>query len=109
MHGHAPVGLSVDACRRGPDGYLRPRRDGRLDDGAVLVVAGATAVVGGQRGGPGRRGHDVDGGQGRGRGAVVVVGRRGGDGGRVVVAQLLPQTVLHVLVGERGWVADLVL
>lgn len=109
MHGHAPVGLPVDACRRGPDGYLRPRGDGRLDDGAVVMVAGAAAVIGGQRGRPGRRGHDVDGGQGRGRRAVVVVGWRGGDGGGVVVAQLLPQTVLHVLVSERRRVADLVL
>jgi len=40
---------------------------------------------------------------------VVVVGGRGGDGGGVVVAQLLPQTVLHVLVGQRRRVADLVL
>lgn len=68
-----------------------------------------TAVVGGQRGRPGVGGHDVDGGQRRRGGGVVVDGGRGGDGGGVVVTQLLPQTVLHVLVGQRGRVADFVL
>lgn len=63
------------------------------------MVPGTASVVGGQRGRPGRRGHDVDGGGRRGGGGVVVVRWRGGDGGGIVVAQLLPQTVLHVLVG----------
>lgn len=72
------------------------------------MVAESASFVGFQRRGPGRRGHDVDGGRGWG-GGVVVVGGRGGDGGRVVVAQLLPQTILHVLVGQRRRVADLIL
>lgn len=108
MHSHPPVGLPVDARGRGPGGSLRPRGNGGLDEGAAVVVARPTAVIGGQRGRPGRRRHDVDGGGGRGGGVVIVGGRRG-DGGGVVVAQLLPQTVLHVLVGQRRRVADLVL
>lgn len=72
------------------------------------MVARATSVGGGQRGRPRRRGCDVDGG-GRQGGGVVVDGGRGGDCGGVVVAQLLPQTVLHVLIAERRRVADLVL
>jgi len=107
VHGHAPVGLPVEA--RGPRGHLWPRGDGGLDEGAVVVVARPTSVVGGRRGRPGRGAHDVDGGEGRGGGVVVVVGGRRGDGGGVVVAQLLPQTVLHVLVVQRRGVADLVL
>lgn len=71
------------------------------------MVAGATSFVGSQRGALGRRGHDVDGGRRRGGGHVV--GGRGGDGGGAVVTQLLPQTVLHVLVSQGGRVADLVL
>lgn len=108
VHCYPPVGLPVAGGGRGPGTDLRPRGDGRLDDGAVVVVPGARAIVGGQRGRAGRGGHDVDGGESRGRG-VVVVGGRGGDGGGVVVAQLLPQTVLHVLVSQRRRVADLVL
>lgn len=106
MHGHAPVCLPVN-CRRRSDWYLRPRGDGRFDFGAVVLVTRAAAVRS-KRGRPGGRGHDVDG--GRGRGGVVVDGRRGGDGrGVVVVAQLLPETVLHVFVIERRRVADFVL
>ena len=72
------------------------------------MVAGATAVVGVQRGRPGGRRYDVDR-RGRRGGGVVVVRGWGGDGGGVVVTQLLPQTVLHVLVAQRRRVADLVL
>lgn len=123
MHGHAPVGLPVDGRWGVCD--LRPRGDGRLDFSAVssgdtvtvhpcAVVAGADGVVvvtrplgvGGNRGRPGDGGHDVD----RGGGAAVVVdGRRRRDGRGVVVAELLPQAVLHVLVRQRRGVADLVL
>lgn len=105
MHGRASVGLPVDAGRD-----LRPGCHRGLDGDAVrVVVARATASIGG---GYGRRRHDVDGG-GRGRrrwqARVVVDGRRGSNGGRgIVVAQLLPQAVLHVLVAQRGRVADLV-
>lgn len=50
------------------------------------MVARATPLNRSERGGPRRWGADVDGGL---RGGVVVDGGRGGDGGGVVVAQLL--------------------
>lgn len=50
------------------------------------MVARATPLVRSERGGPRRWGDDVDGGL---RGGVVVDGGRGGDGGGVVIAQLL--------------------
>lgn len=108
VHCHSSVGLPVDARWSWPDRKLRPRGDGRLDEGAVVVVARATSIIRGQRGRPWWRGYDVDRGGKRG-GRVVVVGRRGGDGGGVVVAQLLPKTVFHVFVAQRRRVADLVL
>lgn len=40
---------------------------------------------------------------------MVVDGGRRGDGGGVVIAQLLSQTVFHVFVAQRGRVVDLVL
>lgn len=109
MHCHSPVGLPVDGCWRGPNRDLRPWGDGWFDEGAGFTVAGATAIIGCQRGWSRRGGHDVDRVRRRGSGGVVVVGGRGGDGRGVVIAQLLPQTVLHVLVGQGWRVAYLVL
>lgn len=70
------------------------------------MVARATPLVRSEQGGPRRWGDDVDGGL---RGGVVVDGGRGGDGGGVVIAQLLSQTVFHVFVAQRGRVVDLIL
>lgn len=109
MHCHSPVGLPVDARWLGPNQDLRPRGNGRFDESAGFVVARATSIVGRQRGCSRRVGHDVDRGWRRGTGGVVVVGGRRGDSRVVVITQLLPQTVLHVLVGQGRRVADLVL
>lgn len=73
------------------------------------MVARATSIVGCQRGWSGRVGHDVDRGCGWRSGCVVVVEGRCGDRRVVVITQLLPQTVLHVLVSQGRRVADLVL
>lgn len=130
MHGHAPVGLAVNGGRGVSQSDLWPRGDGRFDLRAVAVVSdrdavpvvsgavvpGADAVVmvtgltrvRGDGGRPGGGGHDVDGAGGR-RAAVVVDGRRRGDGRGVIVTEFLSQTVLHVFVRQRRRVTDLVL